>query len=285
MSIVTEILDKIAKACFAAVDVLHHTAKQSRETGAFAPRGSGALGAAARSIRTIELAGEGGSRLLKVRPLKLSNRGRGPDDHFEIQVWKRQVERARRRGEFRMADVAGLKRLTAAALHQAKATWDADLNEKVVDALKVATENGTRLRDTTEAAGQGCQRAMDNAVGACRAYARRETGRSEEDTAGPRNKRRPAPPEGSGRRGKANRRGVRTCARCSRGVPTQSRRRWLRAGILTWPGSGPTFHTADGSAQLQKAQAQCAAWGGPSGGTHARASVWLRRFSLGRNLR
>jgi hypothetical protein len=46
----------------------HHTAKQSRETGGFAPRGSGALGAAARSIRTIELDGEGVSRLLKVRP-------------------------------------------------------------------------------------------------------------------------------------------------------------------------------------------------------------------------
>ena len=120
MSIVTEIFDKIAKACFAAVDVLHHTAKQSRETGGFAPRGSGALGAAARSIRTIELAGEGGSRLLKVRPLKLSNRGRGPDEHFEIEIWKRQVERARRRGEFRMAGAAGLKRLTAAALRQAK---------------------------------------------------------------------------------------------------------------------------------------------------------------------
>jgi len=56
----------------------HHTAKQSRENGGFAPRGSGALGAAARLIRTTELAGEGGSRLLKVRPLKLSNRGRGP---------------------------------------------------------------------------------------------------------------------------------------------------------------------------------------------------------------
>ena len=91
--------------------------------------------------------------------------------------------------------------------------------------------------------------------------------------------RHPSPHKSSGR--KSNRRGVRTRRRCSsRRCRPKSRRRGPPAGILTWPGPGPTFHTADGSAQLQKAQAQCAAWGVPLGGP-MRARAWVRRFSLG----
>ena len=283
MSIVTEILDKIAKACFAAVDVLHHTAKQSRETGAFAPRGSGVLGAAARSIRTIELAAEGGSRLLKVRPLKLSNRGRGQDDHFEIQVWKRQVERARRRGQFRMAGVAGLRRLTAAALHQAKATWDADLSRKVVDALKVATENGTRLRvRNRETEGQGCARSVDNAVGACRACARRKTGRSEEDTARPRNKRRPAPQASSGRcrESELSRNSSLRAMQPAAKPPTLAPIRnfdsaWIRSNFPHRRWVGSTTKSASAVRRMG---------GVPKGGDLC-GRVRLRRFSLGGNLR
>jgi len=48
------------------------------------------------------------------------------------------------------------------------------------------------------------------------------------------------------------------------------------------PGPGPTFPTAVGSAQLQKAQAQCAAWGGPLGGP-MRARAWVPQiFPSGR---
>ena len=108
-----------------------------------------------------------------------------------------------------MAGVAGLTRLTPAALGQAKAMRDADLNEQVVDALKTATENGTRLSDTT------VKRRGQRAVITPWALAERTLGVKP-----------------------AEARRIQQDLEAS-GVL----RRWPRYGVLTWPGSGPTFHT------------------------------------------
>ena len=247
MSIVTEIFDKIAKASFAAVDVLHHTAKQSRETGGFAPRGSGALGAAARSMRTIELA----ARLWAAEsPPAEAEQPRSRSGRSLRDPGLEETGPARPPAR-RVPDGGG--RRTEAADGGSPPSGESDVGRGSQREGRGCPESREGEWDAfarrNQAAGQGCQRTMDNAVGACRAHARRETGRSEEDTAGPRNKRCPAPQADSGRRREANCRGVRTCVRrIRRRCRPQSRRRSAPAGILTWPGSGPTFHTADGSA-------------------------------------
>jgi hypothetical protein len=172
-----------------------------------------------------------------------------------------------------MAGVAGLKRLAPAALQQAKAMRDADVYENVGDALKTATEKRTRLRDP-ETAG-----AASGPWITPWALAERTLGVNRPNRGGYSGSSKHAASCAAGRSGtpgselsrNSSLRAMQPAAKPPAMAP-------IRNFDLAW--IRPNFSHRRWVGSTKKAQAQCAAWGVPLGGAHARASVGLRRFSL-----